>query len=339
MENSSSIAHEKNLFKNVSAFLPGALLCVTIAAAAQFLAEHYGAPQMLFALLIGMAFHFMAEEGGKCVSGIEFTAKKVLRFGVALLGLRVTVDQMMSLGWEVVALIAGGVVLTICFGAIGARVLGRKTRFGILTGGAVAICGASAALAISAVLPKNEFTERNTIFTVIAVTAFSTIAMIAYPILVSVIGLDDQTAGIFLGGTIHDVAQVVGAGYSISPETGDIATVTKLLRVALLVPIVLTFSIYLHRHSEVEKSSLPLPFFVIGFCICVGFNSAGVVPAPLLEGLVELSKWCLVSAIAGLGVKTSIKALTTIGWAPIVMVLSETVFIAVWVLVGLYLLR
>lgn len=334
-ENTGESQKEKTTFQNLSAYIPGILLCVTVAAAAQFLAEHYGAPQMLFALLLGMAFHFMHEEG-KCIPGIEITAKKILRFGVALLGLRVTLDEMMSLGWEVVALIASGVVLTICFGAIGAKLLGRKIRFGILTGGAVAICGASAALAISAVLPKNEFTERNTIFTVIAVTAFSTIAMIVYPILVSVIGLDDRTAGIFLGGTIHDVAQVVGAGYAISPEAGDIATITKLLRVALLVPIVLVFSLYLRSHAKSEATALPLPFFVIGFCICVGLNSAGFVPVPVLEGLGELSKWCLVSAIAGLGIKTSLKALFTIGYEPMVMVLSQTIFIAVWVLAGLH---
>lgn len=185
-------------FTHARSYGPGILLCLTVAAAAQFLAQHYGAPQMLFALLLGMAFHFVTEEGqGKCVQGVEFTAKKVLRFGVALLGLRLTFGEMISLGWEAVALVTGGVILTICFGILGARLLGRRIRFGTLTGGAVAICGASAALAIAAVLPKNEFSERNLIFTVIAVTAFSTIAMIVYPIIASFAGLDDRTAGIF----------------------------------------------------------------------------------------------------------------------------------------------
>lgn len=316
---------------------PGILLCLTIAAAAQFLAQHYGAPQMLFALLLGIAFHFVIEEG-KCAPGVAFVATDVLRFGVALLGLRVTFGEMMSLGWEMLVLVISGVVLTIMFGIGCARLLGRRIRFGTLTGGSVAICGASAALAIAVVLPKNEFSERNTIFTIIAVTGFSTIAMIVYPIIASLAGLDDRAAGIFLGGTIHDVAQVVGAGYAISPEAGDIATITKLLRVALLVPVVLVLSLYFRSRGGSEAKSLPLPLFVIGFCACVALNSAEVVPPIVLDGLGQLSRWCLVAAIAGLGIKTSLKALFTIGYQPLVMVLAETIFIALWVLIGVQLI-
>ena len=327
----------KSKYDQFRGLFPGLLLCLTIAAAAQFLARHYGAPQMLFALLLGIAFHFAHEEKS-CAAGVEFTAKKVLRFGVALLGMRVTLAEIGSLGWEAVVLIATGVTLTIGFGILGARLLGRRIRFGTLTGGAVAICGASAALAIAAVLPKNEHSERNLIFTVIAVTAFSTIAMIFYPIIATSLGLDDRTAGIFLGGTIHDVAQVVGAGYGVSPEAGDIATITKLLRVALLVPVVLVLSLYFRSRGGEEAKSLPLPFFVIGFCICVLLNSSGVVPAAILEGAGDLSRWCLVAAIAGLGIKTSLKALFTIGYQPMVLILAETAFIGIWVLGGLLLL-
>jgi len=239
-----------------------------------------------------------------------------------------------GLGFETVILIATGVVATIAFGIMGARLLGRRIRFGTLTGGAVAICGASAALAIAAILPKNEFSERNLSFTVIAVTAFSTIAMVIYPILATSLGMDDRTAGIFLGGTIHDVAQVVGAGYAISPETGDIATITKLLRVALLVPVVIALSLYFRSRGGEEATSLPFPLFVIGFCACVALNSTGVVPPIVLEGMGELSRWCLVAAIAGLGIKTSLKSLFTIGYQPLVMILSETLFIGAWVLIG-----
>jgi uncharacterized integral membrane protein (TIGR00698 family) len=333
----STMGAFKSKISHARIYGPGILMCLTVAAAAQFLAQHYGAPQMLFALLLGIAFHFVSEDG-KCDPGVEFTAKKVLRFGVALLGLRVTFGEMMSLGWEAVALVVCGVMLTMFFGICVARLLGRHIRFGTLTGGAVAICGASAALAIAAVLPKNEYSERNTIFTVIAVTAFSTIAMIVYPIVATFAGLDDRTAGIFLGGTIHDVAQVVGAGYAISPEAGDIATITKLLRVAMLVPVVLTLSIYFRSRGGSGATSLPLPLFVIGFCACVALNSAGVVPLMVLEGFDSLSSWCLVAAIAGLGIKTSLKALFTIGYQSLVMVLSETIFIALWVLIGVQLI-
>ncbi|MBL4615635.1 MAG: putative sulfate exporter family transporter [Magnetovibrio sp.] len=325
----------KNIVVKAKGNGPGLLLCLTVAAAAQFLAQHYGAPQMLFALLLGLAFHFVAEEG-KCVPGVEFTAKRVLRFGVALLGMRLTINDILSLGLNTVLLIVSGVAATIVMGILFSKLLGRHQRFGTLTGGAVAICGASAALAISAVLPKTKTSERDTIFTVIAVTALSTLAMIVYPIIVDLLGMDDRFAGIFLGGTIHDVAQVVGAGYGVSPEAGDIATITKLFRVSLLVPIVIAISVFFRTRGQVghEGGSMPLPMFVLGFCACVAINSTGYVPNGLRDFLINVSSWCLVAAIAGLGIKTSLKAMMGVGYQPLLLISLETVFIAAWVLIG-----
>ncbi|MBT3904376.1 MAG: putative sulfate exporter family transporter [Rhodospirillaceae bacterium] len=312
---------------------PGILICVTVAAAAQLLSQHYGAPQMLFALLLGMAFNFLSEEG-PCVTGIQFSATTLLRFGVALLGLRITIDQVLGLGLDTVALLAGGVILTILFGIGASKLMGRGARFGTLTGGAVAICGASAALAIAAILPKSEHGERDTIFTVIAVTTFSTVAMVIYPLIAGLMGLEDRISGIFLGGTIHDVAQVVGAGYTISEQSGDIATVTKLFRVSMLVPVVLVLSV-IFRSDNKSAGRAPLPLFVLGFCALVALNSSGVVPPTIHSFIVDLSRWCLVTAIAALGIKTALKAMMTIGYQPVVVVMLETVFIALWVLGGI----
>ena len=158
--------------------------------------------------------------------------------------------------------------------------------------------------------------------------------MIIYPILVNTLHLDDSFAGIFLGGTIHDVAQVVGAGYGISSEVGDISTITKLLRVSLLVPIVLVISLYFSRRNSAVVKGLPLPFFVIGFCLCVGLNSMQMVPEVAKEILIPLSSWCLVTAIAALGVKTSLKNILTIGYQPVLLITLQTLFIAAWVLIG-----
>jgi len=147
----------------------------------------------------------------------------------------------------------------------------------ILTGGAVSICGASAALAISAILPRNEYTERNLSFTVFGVTLLSTLAMIAYPIAINLFGFADHQAGIFLGGTIHDVVQVVGAGFSISDAAGETATTVKLLRVSLLAPIVLVLGLAMSqlnlRVDEIGKAPPFVPRFVIGFAVLVIVNS------------------------------------------------------------------
>ena len=169
----------------------GVLVAVVVAITAQFLSEHYGVPAMLMALLLGIAFHFLAEEG-RCVAGIDFTAKKVLRFGVALLGARISVGLLIELGAGTVLLIIAAVVATILIGLLGARLLGRGWRLALITGGSVAICGASAAMAIAAVLPKNEHSERNLLFTVMGVTVLSTIAMVLYPIIAGQLGWDDR---------------------------------------------------------------------------------------------------------------------------------------------------
>ncbi len=227
------------------------LACAVVAAAATFLSEHYGAPVMLFALLLGMAMNFLSGDG-PCQPGIEFTARTVLRVGVALLGLRITLGQVAELGWQPLAIVVVAVVLTIGVSMAAARLMGFQSLFGLLSGGATAICGASAALALAAALPNHPLKERATLFTVIGVSALSTLAMIVYPMLAQCARPRPAAAGIFLGATIHDVAQVVGAGYSLSTQTGDVATVVKLMRVAMLVPVIV-FAVMLTRARVAQR--------------------------------------------------------------------------------------
>ena len=317
----------------IHAVYPGVLVAGTIALASTWLGQHYTAPVMLFALLFGMAFHFLHEEG-RCVAGIEFSSRTVLRAGVALLGMRITVAQVQSLGLIPVLTVILAVATTIAFGAILSRRLGLSSKFGILSGGSVAICGASAALAIATVLPPDENSERDTILTVVTVTALSTLAMILYPILAISIGLDNQHAGVFIGGTIHDVAQVVGAGYTISPETGDIATYVKLLRVAMLLPSVFVISVLLARGGGAAGPRPKFPAFLIVFAALVLINSFAGLPHFVADFANDVSRWCLVAAIAALGMKTSFKALFAAGLRPLGLMVAETVWIGALVLVS-----
>jgi uncharacterized integral membrane protein (TIGR00698 family) len=307
---------------------PGFLVALTIGVASTWLSQHYGAPVMLFALLFGMAFHFLHEEG-RCIAGIEFSSKAVLRMGVALLGARITASQILGLGVAPIAMVIIGVTTTIGFGAVLSRALGLRRSFGILSGGAVGICGASAALAIASVLPRHDESERDTILAVVIVTALSTLAMILYPMLATSLGLDHVHAGIFLGGTIHDVAQVVGAGYMISTKTGDVATYVKLLRVSMLLPVVFAIAFAVSRgHADMGGGKPMVPLFLVGFAILVVANSLGLLPKFATDGASDLSRWCLVTAIAALGMKTSFKALTVVGWRPVGLMVAETLWIA-----------
>lgn len=314
---------------------PGLLISGLIALAAQFISDHYGAPAMLMALLFGIALNFLSEEG-PCSAGIAFSARTVLRFGVALLGMRISFDMAASLGWPIVALVIGGVIATILFGMSIAKFLGHGPRFAFLSAGSVAICGASAAMAIAAILPHDDRSEERLVFTIVGVTLLSTIAMIVYPIFAQLVGFDPQFSGIFIGATIHDVAQVVGAGFSISQETGDIATVVKLIRVAMLAPVILIAVIIIRRiGGEDNKADQPaiVPGFVVAFVILVALNSFGLFPLTLTEFSAEVSRWALLAAISAVGLKTSLREVIKVGGPAIALLVIETLFLGAWTLV------
>jgi uncharacterized integral membrane protein (TIGR00698 family) len=319
--------------------IPGLLLSATIALAVRFVSDQLGGPAMLYALLFGMAFNFLTEDE-RFAAGIYFASRNILRFGVALLGLRITTGDVTELGWPVVALIVASVVATIVVGGLIGRAFGLKGDQSVLSAGAVAICGASAALAIASVLPSHKDHERNTIMTVAGVTALSTVAMVAYPVFVTYLQYDNATAGIFLGATIHDVAQVVGAGYIISDQTGEISTLVKLIRVACLVPVVLMISLITHRSRAESPDKRPLlPWFLVAFVVLVIVNSMGWVSPDVNSALTPVSSWCLLTAVAALGVKTSLKALADVGPAPIGVMVIQTLLLAALVIAGITFLR
>ena len=323
----------------LQAAMPGLLLSATIALAVRFVSDQLGGPAMLYALLFGMAFNFLTEDE-RFAAGIFFASRNILRFGVALLGLRITTGEVMELGWPVVALILASVVATILVGGLIGRAFGLKGDQSVLSAGAVAICGASAALAIASVLPSHKDHERNTILTVAGVTALSTVAMVVYPVFVTYLQYDNVTAGVFLGATIHDVAQVVGAGYIISDQSGEISTLVKLIRVACLVPVVIVISLITHRSRAESPDKRPLlPWFLIAFVVLVVVNSMGWVPPNAHSMLTPVSSWCLLTAVAALGVKTSLKALADVGPAPVGVMVIQTLLLAAFVVGGVTLIR
>ena len=320
---------------------PGLGIATITGMAALFLSEHYNAPAMLFALLLGMAVSFLYQNDTPCACGIDFTASTLLRAGVVLLGLRIALGDLAVLGWQTALMLAGAIFTTIVLGVGLAKLLGLQKRFGALTGGSVAICGASAALAISTILPKGENHERDTLLTVIGVTAMSTIAMVLYPIIAGQIGMTDTEAGIFLGGTIHDVAQVVGAGYSVSESAGDMATLTKLVRVAMLMPVVLIMMLVIKRfyktNTQAEGGEVPkMPLFLIGFIALMLLNSFVTLPEFVIEAGTQVSRFFLVVSITAIGMKSNLGKLAEVGVLPIVMIVVETLWIALLILGFLY---
>lgn len=334
------------------ALLPGLALAALLAAAATGVAALHGGPQMLYALFFGMSLNHLGR-AGRTAAGVEFASRTVLRLGVGLLGARITAAQIVALGWQTAAVVVLAVLTTLWAALWLGRRLGLSPAQNVLAGGAVAICGASAALAIAAVLPRHKDSERFTLVVVVTVTLLSTVAMVLYPLLVRVLDLSPALGGLFLGGTIHDVAQVVGAGYTINPETGDAATVVKLFRVTLLT-LVVAGTAFAFRHQRVaaappasqgapvsKPSSLlaMLPWFLWLFVAMVLLNSTAMLAPAVQQGLGQLSRICLVVAIAALGMKTSFKQLARMGWQPVKLIVAETLWLALFVLAAVLCLR
>ena len=307
---------------------PGLALCVLVALAASFAATRQQAPPMLFALLFGSALHHQSRDE-RTAAGVGFCGSTLLRLGVGLLGARITVAQIAGLGWPTVLVMGGAVASTLACGWWLARVMRLPWTLGVLAGGATAICGAAAALAIAAVLPRARDgetpIERHTLVVVVMATLLSTLAMLAYPLIARHLQLPPAAAGLFIGGSIHDVAQVVVAGYAVSPATGDVALIVKLLRVSLLVAVVLGVSLAC-RTPQAKPGAARLgglvPGFLWLFVALALLNSLGWL-RPLQEELNTASRACLMLGVAGLGMKTSFTHLARAGWRPaLLMVLT-----------------
>ncbi len=292
-------------------------------------------PAVVIALIVGMALHTLSVRP-VYAPGITFAVKKLLRVAIALLGLRVSLGDIAALGLGTALLVVMAMLLTLLSGFFFARLFGRDAAYGALAGGATAVCGASAALATSTVLPPNPKRDADTVFMVVAVNALSTVAMLVYPLIGAALGYDDRVMGIFLGATIHDVAQVVGAGYSVSEGAGASAVVVKLFRVFLLLPVVLGIGWWFaNRGGGADKAKVPAPVFAVVFLLLALANSAGIVPAGIKAVAGEFSRWGLLIAIGALGLGTSVKAVLAVGWRHVAVVCGTTLVILAVVVAGL----
>lgn len=331
-------------------FVPGVALSAIVAAfgylAAPYVEHIVPIPNMVIALAIGIALNPLAARPAM-QRGIAFCVRTVLRWAVALLGLRVGLADIAAIGPGTAALIVFSMVTTLASGFVFARWSGQAPGFGALVGAAASVCGASATLAVSTVVPNYRGKHTDIAFVVVAVNALATLAMLAYPPLCILLGFDPRTIGVMLGGTIHDVAQVVGAGYAVSATVGNMAVIVKLFRVFLLLPMVLGVGWHFTRmgmkHGEAR---VPVPVFGIVFLVLCALNSAvplipNLVPTytPIKSVLVETSTWGMLLAIGALGLGTSIKTIVGLGWRHITTVLGTTAVIFVIVTGGLLLMR
>jgi len=312
------------------AWAPGLALALALTGAATWIATAFHAPVAPFALVAG--FLIAAPLAGRLdlAPGLKVAERPLLRAGIALLGLRIALGDIAHLGVQTLLLVLGCVALTLSVGSLIGRLFGLPRGFSMLSASATAICGASAAMAVASVLPKGPEAERQTCYVVAVVATLSTVAMLAYPALAHLAGLPPEAAAIFLGASIHDVAQVAGAGYSVSPAVGDMAVTVKLVRVSLLALVVAAVAFSFAgaaREAKAEGKSLGraalLPGFVIAFFALAGLRSTGAVPTEVLPAATFASNLLIGAGVVAVGAKTSIAGLKSMGWRPLAALASQ----------------
>lgn len=313
---------------------PGLSFGAILAVVSILLARQFGGPFVLYALLLGMLARFGAQ-ARMLQTGLAFAARTLLRLAVALLGVRITFGDMLAFGPAPLLAVGAATPLSIAFGLWMARRLRLPWETGAVSSIAVSICGVSAAVAAASVLPNRPHAERDLAVATLGVTTLSTVAMLLYPVIVVSLDLGSLAGGLFLGASIHDVAQVVGAGAMLSTDAGVVATFTKLLRIALLAPTIMWLAaVAARRAASADKAgmrngaALGLPWFVIGFFSLAGVNSAGFLPQATVQSLSDASAILLTVAIAAIGARTSVRDLMSAGWRPLALLILNTLWLA-----------
>ena len=312
-------------------YLPGAMVVLVAAGTAAWLAEHYGFPIILLGLLIGLALNFVAQEE-VTHPGLDLASRACLRWGIVALGLQVTLAQVLALGpWPFLALLG---IMALAFGAglLGARISGQSRYAGILAGGATAICGASAALALYAIIGRDRLSQAQFALTLVGVSLASALAMSLYPVIAAELGLSDTQAGFLIGASIHDVAQAIGGGFSYSDAAGAEATIIKLSRVAMLGPVLILVSLWLgaERGSDTRSARRPvwrrvaLPWFILAFAGLVAVNSAVAVPEGLRTAMMTASKALLLFAVIATAMRSDLARILELGWRAATPVIAAT---------------
>lgn len=301
----------------LSRFLPGLAIVAVAAGTAAWLAEHYGFPIILLGLLIGLALNFVAREE-TTHPGLDFASRACLRWGIVALGLQVTLAQVLGLGpWPFAALLA--IMLVAFFAGVGGAAISGQSRYaGILAGGATAICGASAALALYGIIGRDRLSQAQFALTLVGISLASALAMSLYPAIAGELALTDSQAGFLIGASIHDVAQAIGGGFTYSDAAGAEATIIKLSRVALLGPAMILVALWIGNSAADARQPVwrrvTLPWFIVGFIVLVGINSTGLVPSAFQEVMMTASKALLLFAVIATAMRSDMALIMRLGW-------------------------
>lgn len=311
----------------VSRHLPGLGLTFGIAAVAMTAQRLTGIPALsplAVAMVLGIGYRNLIGLPEGTREGIGVSLRRVLRFAIVLLGFQLTLAQLRAVGVPGLAVIAVTLTGTFVFTSWAGRLLGVAPRLTQLIAAGTSVCGASAVIATNTV---TRGSDEDVAYAIAIVTVFGSLSMLLMPGLGSLLALDSAHYGIWVGATVHEVAQVVGAGFQHGAEAGQSATVAKLSRVIMLAPLILCLSA-LARKRGGEAGRAPTPWFVLGFVAMVLVNSLLPLPAALHDAVVLATSFLLTVALAAMGLETDIRKLRAKGIRPLALGALAWIFVS-----------
>lgn len=338
--------------------VPGTLLALALALLGGWLAELLGVHLMglpkspvspiMMAIVLGVLVRNTLGLPAWSEAGVRFCLVRVLRLGIVLLGVRLSLADAGAIGLRALPVIVACIVAALLLVTWASRRLGLSTRLGALIAAGTGICGATAIVALS---PTIRAREGETAYAIACITLFGLVAMLAYPFLAAALFGDDAfRAGLFLGTSVHETAQVAGAGLVFQEVFGheralDVATVTKLVRNLGMLVVIPLLGLWYRRHAEEDVERPPwyglVPLFVVGFALMsllrtigdAGESAFGVLDpgdwAALVAGLTRAAEVCLAIAMAAVGLGTRLQGLREIGLRPFGLGLLAAVTVGV----------
>lgn len=326
--------HTGDAFASVSRILPGVALTGAIAGGAILVPHFLQMPALsplVVAMVIGIALRNLAGPIAGSADGVAFSMRRILRFAIVLLGLQLTVAQIGDLGLGALALIVVSLISTFFAIKLAGRLLGVERGLAELIAAGTSICGASAVIATNTVTRARD---EDVAYAIACVTVFGTLSMLLLPLAGSALGLDAAHYGLWVGASVHEVAQVVGAAFQGGAEAGQFGTVAKLSRVLLLAPMILLIGTMATRGRGGAGARAPMPWFVFGFIAMVVANSLFALPAGAREVIVPATSFLLAMALAAMGLSTDIGKLRAKGLRPLALGAVGWVFITLVALAG-----
>jgi uncharacterized integral membrane protein (TIGR00698 family) len=317
---------------HIGEILPGLALAAAIAGvgfALNRLPHMHAMSPLILSIILGMAVHNGLHTPLRCRPGVKFALRRVLRLAIILLGLQLTVAQVLAVGGAGLAIVVASLTATFLFTLWLGRRLGVDLKLAELIAAGTSICGASAVIAANTV---TEGSDEDVAYAVACVTVFGSAAMLLYPALGGLLHLDARGFGLWAGASIHEIAQVVAAAFQSGTQAGELATIAKLSRVALLAPVVILLGLAARRgwgggESRQTRAAAPFPWFVIGFIAMIGFNSLDLLPAADHAMAAPVTTFLLSVALAAMGLETDIRKLKAEGLRPLLLGAGAWLFI------------